>query len=968
MIGQAGQATAIQFSPGGNWLVTASQDGTAMLWNMSTRKIVATLGPGMRNVCAGIALFTPDGKSVVTAGTDGYIRIWDVTPVDGSVRVWDATPFVGSAKPAATRVGVPVLEDLPQVGPLFRNPSDDQQRVLRQLEKARSDALNAQAQLNAARAKSEAAARGDNAPIAKAELKAAEAKAEAAQRLLKDAVDEMAKQQQRDNGPRPQRTFPTAADKVSSAVFSRDGKNLFLADWGGTVYSYDFASGKLRFTLAPGKDGENRYLAVSPDDSYLVAVGAGSTIQFIDHGKVRQSLAGGCNPYYAVAFSSDGKTLAAGGYGPDGRGGRVELWYVDSARMDEIEFSDPVRSLAFSPGRKDRLAVGTSGDNVHLIDPSVAKEKDSLRQPGPVHALAFSPDGERLAASSDTQVHVWNWGSGREVATLSGDVAPITFAQFSPDGRWFLTKSLVDTAKLSDVATRRCVATLGPGPGKVASALFTPDGQSVVIVEHDHVIRVWDVAAFVAGDAQPGATTPRVPVPPQARTFSQPQRSFQAADGGPIRSAAFGPDGRSLYVAGEKRPIQDFDLQNGAAGGSTSGRWGTEPLVVMSPDGETLATGGTGGVISFWNVRTGKQWLADFSADFLQVGALALSLDGKTLAAGGTGTGKGLVKLCNVKSGSTRSIEYASNVLSLAFDPGDQTRLAIGLQSKTVQVVNATTGKFICATPLAGPTTHMSFSADGTWLAVTQGDNKVLLRDWNGGGVAATITAAAGQFTGVRISPNGKQIAIATTEGAAKLYDVSTGKLAATFAPNAGKLFVAEFSPDGRWLATAGEDRTIRMWDLSSLVAAKPAAPDDSDLRKELAVKKAMAAERARREEATATAKHDAAAKAQKGVTNRISSQRCGSRSRGGRSLPTPLAPSRPPRSRRTGRGSTSPGRTAASWPANSPTASASFLSPARMARTACWRCGTTASCSRPPALGRASASGTPPPASRSTL
>src|SRR4051812_24421637 len=64
-----------RFSPDGNLLVTASNDGTARVWDVSSRKEVAVLkiheGP------VTMARFSFDGKMLVTAGVDGTIVVWD---------------------------------------------------------------------------------------------------------------------------------------------------------------------------------------------------------------------------------------------------------------------------------------------------------------------------------------------------------------------------------------------------------------------------------------------------------------------------------------------------------------------------------------------------------------------------------------------------------------------------------------------------------------------------------------------------------------------------------------------------------------------------------------------------------------------------------------------------------------------------------------------------------------------------
>ena len=65
----------VGFWRGGSTLVTASADGTILLWNLTTRQRMVTLGPA--GPIASVAL-AGDDRTIATCGNDG-ITIWDAT-------------------------------------------------------------------------------------------------------------------------------------------------------------------------------------------------------------------------------------------------------------------------------------------------------------------------------------------------------------------------------------------------------------------------------------------------------------------------------------------------------------------------------------------------------------------------------------------------------------------------------------------------------------------------------------------------------------------------------------------------------------------------------------------------------------------------------------------------------------------------------------------------------------------------
>jgi WD40 repeat protein len=113
----------------------------------------------------------------------------------------------------------------------------------------------------------------------------------------------------------------------------------------------------------------------------------------------------------ALAFTPDGKTLAAGGY----QGG-VKVWSLAEDKPRELGVPEEqnlpnIAVLAYSPDGKV-LAVGERNGTVRLWSSGgrELKAKATFKGLGSsVQVLAFSPDGKKLAAAGyDGHAVVWN--------------------------------------------------------------------------------------------------------------------------------------------------------------------------------------------------------------------------------------------------------------------------------------------------------------------------------------------------------------------------------------------------------------------------------------------------------------------------------------------------------------------------------------------------------------------------------
>ena len=196
----------------------------------------------------------------------------------------------------------------------------------------------------------------------------------------------------------------------------------------------------------------------------------------------------------AAAFSPSGGTLVTADANHD-----FFLWNVASGQLVD-EIADPrsqgVLAVAFSPDGK-LLATGDQNHHIYLWNATSHALIKTITDPGSlgVNTLAFSRDGTLLAAGDyNHDAYLWSIPSGAAIARFATANAVDSVA-FSPDGQ-LLAASFDGNTYLYQVSARSLVATLldpGPQPG-VEAVAFSPSGQVLAAGDHDGSTYLWDVA------------------------------------------------------------------------------------------------------------------------------------------------------------------------------------------------------------------------------------------------------------------------------------------------------------------------------------------------------------------------------------------------------------------------------------------------------------------------------------------
>jgi WD40 repeat protein len=501
-------------------------------------------------------------------------------------------------------------------------------------------------------------------------------------------------------------------------------------------------------------------------------------------------------PVTSVAFSPDGKALAAGE-----ENGDIRFWDMRSRKPEPGPplhvGADEVTSVAFSR-KRDLLTTGDKNLRLRIwnlgtrrpVGDAKAMPRNEWSDVLGVQAVSFSPDGRTVAGVDATHAMLWDVASKhpRESPLRLEDGDFAVYASLSADGST-LARLLAGGVDLWNVRYDDIAAS-----NKLSNDI---DAEQLVAVSNDR-----RTAANSDGDQ-----VWLSPVGDRSRPTT-----VQPGHAGIIQAIAFAPGAHTLATGGDDDTVRLSEVPTRSTRAAL--KHALTRAVVFTPKG-LLYGGGFVDSTRVWASRGPR--LSD-----VRLGALtdlAFTPDGRLGIA--TGATPAKAQIWTVATGDVVHDLDAQPQSVAAFDPKG-TRAVTGSDAGEARLWEVTTGELLHRLRGGdGAINSVAFSHDGKF--VVTGAEHGRARLWaTGTGKSEGVFDAhegAGAVYSVAFSADGKHLVTGNGDGTARIWTVSdrrqVGEPLRAASHGYGVVGVA-FSPDGRTLATGNDREQAQLWDVAS--------------------------------------------------------------------------------------------------------------------------------------------------------
>jgi WD40 repeat protein len=480
LTGHSSKITSAQYSPDGKKIVTASEDNTARVWDASTGKLLFVLKGHSGRVNS--ASFNPNNTTIVTASLDGTLKLWNsntggmIHSSENSGSSADLAQYSPDGKYIASALEGPAIE-------IFESSTAGMIRGIQEFGLITSLKFSP----------------------------AFPGKSSWSNELLITTEYQRTSLWDFKTGKLIQ-SFAHEAP-VYEACFSPDGKYLATAG-GKNIKVWDRSNGKLIRTLE-GHTDDVRSVEFSPacaDDPsggrYIVSASYDRTAKIYDSrsGELLFNLTGHNDLVWEAHFSPDGRYIITASFDHTAR-----LWNRSNGKLVNIleGHTAKVLSARFSPATTEdptggKYAVTSiSGGRAESWESNSGKPFHIYGIPSDTaYDAYFSPDGLSVAVTCIHDHLKMYESSGNLRYNITGHKGYIKSVEFSPSteeypagGKYMTTASYDNTASIWDTDSGNWISTMGHDY-YIYSAKFSPDGNYIATASADGTASIWTVEGY----------------------------------------------------------------------------------------------------------------------------------------------------------------------------------------------------------------------------------------------------------------------------------------------------------------------------------------------------------------------------------------------------------------------------------------------------------------------------------------